>query len=180
MNNDIKINAYRVKGLSQISTEYDFTPYKIFQVINMCFGKDYRGYMKAGYNINDSYGAWFPKISERGYEAKIKSKKDVWINIVSPDGSIITELNPGKSKYDSSVKKESKNNTKHRLVFAKYSTGIKFLGLFVYMDEVYLEDYHKDCFKRVATKVNLDEILSGKAIDTLSDVNIIMSDCTIT
>lgn len=101
---DWKIEGYRKAIESQgqyinhISIEDDFRKYKIFEIINMCFRQDYNGFMKAWYDINDDYAAWFPKMAEDGFESKYKDNNEVWINTISPDGTKIIETNQSKEK----------------------------------------------------------------------------------
>ena len=49
---------------SIITVDDDFREKKIFEIINECFGKDYTGWMKAWYKIDEDNAAWFPRMEE--------------------------------------------------------------------------------------------------------------------
>lgn len=141
--------------MNHISIKDDFTKYKIFEIINMCFHQEYKGFMKAWYDINDDYVAWFPKMASDGFESKYKDDNETWINTISSDGTKIIETNQSKVKGSYL---ERKYTEKHRLVFGKYSDGIHFLGLFDLIPEDNSEEYYMRTYTRIATEVDLTKL----------------------
>lgn len=140
-----------------ITVDDDFRGKKIFEIINECFGKDYTGWMKAWYKIDDSNAAWFPRMEE----AKINDNSsnalagNRFINRISIDGTIIEEIDPARNKMHGLDTDISLEPT--RLVFGRMKDGFHFFGVFK-MDKLSKDDL--DCFyrsyKRVGTKIDLN------------------------
>ena len=101
----------------------------IYEIINKYFGKNYRGWGKATYSINDEYAAWFPTI----YESNTRPGGNyggtrMWSNTLSPDKKTIIEVNHDlKPGMFNTV---SKNYWKKRVVFGRIDGHFRFLGVF--------------------------------------------------
>lgn len=136
----------------------NFKGYKIYEIINECFGKNYTGWMKAWYDINDDFAAWFPTITKtddrpNGTFGGTKNLS----NTLAPDGSSILETDHGwtteqaiAAENDPKVKKYWKK----RLVFGKIKGELVFLGVF---EREWLKDeeYNTQLHHRIATGINL-------------------------
>lgn len=127
---------------------------KIYEIINKYFGKDYEGWGKAWFDINDEYAAWFPTISTHSSSAPRGTYGGTvnCLNTLSEDMKTIIETNndpvgksSGNQKYD-----------KKRLVFARINREFVFLGVFLRNNESTdkLEIYRHS---RIAVGVNLDD-----------------------
>lgn len=106
----------------------DVSDLKIYEIINKYFGKSYTGWMKAWYDINDEFGAWFPKITEtndrpNGRYGGTKS----YSNTLSEDETTITEINHDAPPIEG---EERSQDNKLILVFARIENKFKFLGVF--------------------------------------------------
>ncbi len=101
----------------------------IYEIINKYFGKNYRGWGKATFSINDEYAAWFPTI----YETNTRPDGNyggtrMWSNTLSPDKKTIIEVNHDlKPGMFNTV---SKNYFKKRVVFGRIDGHFRFLGVF--------------------------------------------------
>ena len=101
----------------------------IYEIINKYFGKNYRGWGKATFSINDEYAAWFPTI----YETNTRPDGNyggtrMWSNTLSPDKKTIIEVNHDlKPGMFGTV---SKNYWKKRVVFGRIDGHFRFLGVF--------------------------------------------------
>jgi hypothetical protein len=116
-------------------------------VLNACFGKNYKGWMKAWYQLSDNEAVWFPKLAiiENGV---VQPQDRVYgcINILSDDGCVITE------RHSTAC---GDTETTIRYVFAKPSQkeGYRYIGTFV-RD---LEQSGPDVavYRRIGTSVDL-------------------------
>ncbi len=107
----------------------DLADMKIYEIINRCFGKEYKGWMAAWYDIDKEYAAWFPRITKtddrpRGSYGGTRSHS----NTLSADGRTILEIDhetPSTAIIDIDPKYE-----KTRLVFGRMNGGFQFLGVF--------------------------------------------------
>lgn len=106
-----------------ISTESGKRYQKSVDVLNECFGKNYRGWRRGGYNHADKrYMVWFPKISINGKTASSSG----WINTIEKNGTIIREARP-----DDGCVNEYVLDDRLRLVFAKMpDEPYAFVGVF--------------------------------------------------
>ncbi len=136
----------------------------IYEIINKYFGKNYRGWGKATFSINDEYAAWFPTI----YETNTRPDGNyggtrMWSNTLSPDKKTIIEVNHDlKPGMFGTV---SKNYWKKRVVFGRIDGHFKFLG-------VYKGTHVKDAkvfttrYERIDTEFDLSfvkDLPSGKS-----------------
>ena len=104
-----------------VKTGDSFKGLKMFEVINECFGTNYKGWVKPWYDINEEYAAWFPVITSDGS------------NMLAVDGASILEVDPDcpteKAKEEILSPKQQKF-WKKRLVFGKIDGEFVFLGVF--------------------------------------------------
>ena len=113
----------------QIMVGDDVSGLKIYEIINRYFGKQYSGWMKAWYDINDEYAAWFPTITETN-----EKPSGTWggtrncSNTLSSDKATILEIDHDKPE-DTSSDKDDKYY-KRRLVFGRVNGKFHFLGVF--------------------------------------------------
>lgn len=132
----------------------DISNLKIFEIINECFGKSYKGFMKAWYDVNDNYAAWFPTISKlEGMPDGSYGGTKYYSNTISTDGMQIHERN-----YTPGAKLENTTNQKVFVfgkVKEKQTQVFKFLGLYEYTSRSIQDRYIETVLTRIATGVNL-------------------------
>ncbi len=134
-----------------LSIEDDVSSLKIYEIINKYFGESYTGWMKATYNINDEYIAWFPTIREANNRPNgTYGGTQNYSNTLSEDGKTIIMVN-----HDEPNNSDDKDeDLKRILVFGRVRGIFKFLGVFE--KERVLEVEHSTYrFYRVATGINL-------------------------
>lgn len=133
----------------------DVSGLKIYEIINKYFGENYSGWMKAAYDINDKYWAWFPKI----YTHNVKPDGNyggsvMWSNTLSADRKTIISMNHDATV--SSMTEDEINNQEKRdvLVFGRINGAFQFLGVF---DEklVFDNNYKTVRHDRIAQGINL-------------------------
>lgn len=109
----------------------DVSGLKIYEIINKYFGKSYSGWMKAGYDINDRYWAWFPTITKTNTRPNGNyGGTAMWSNVLSPDRKTIITVN-----HDEINKTPTGDSPQRRvLIFARIDGQLQFLGVF--------EDHH--------------------------------------
>lgn len=115
--------------LFKISIEDNIEFNTIADVFNRCFGKDYKGFQKGYFVIEDGIAVWFPKLAKNNNGEFLAANKDSgWINVLTDDGLTIIEENTDSEKtYE--VEGEKFNTT--RYVFAKQvGEPYKFVGIF--------------------------------------------------
>lgn len=96
----------------------------------MCFGKNYKAWMKAWYDVDDDFGAWFPRITLT--DAKPRSGfggSKSCSNTLSSDRTTITEINHDEGPY-LSLQDDQPRFHKTRLVFGRINGTFEFLGVF--------------------------------------------------
>ena len=81
---------------------------KIYEIINKFFGESYNGWMKASYEINNEYWAWFPTITKTNTRPNGSyGGTAMWSNVLSDDRRTVISTNhdePNKI-YEASDKK---------------------------------------------------------------------------
>ncbi len=118
-----------LSGSSYLHAGDDLSGMKIYEIINSCFGKEYKGWMTAWYDIDEEYAAWFPRITKtndkpKGSYGGTRSHS----NTLSADGRTILEIDhetPSTAVIDIDPKYK-----KTRLVFGRINGGYQFLGVF--------------------------------------------------
>lgn len=128
-NNNNGLGGASVSGNMRILIGDDVSNLKIYEIINKYFGQQYTGWMKAWYDINDEYAAWFPTITETddrpsGSWGGTKTHS----NTLSADGKTILEINHDETA-EAVVPEEDKYN-KRRFVFGRINGKFRFLGVF--------------------------------------------------
>ena len=131
----------------------DVSSLKIYEIINKYFGRDYTGWMKAWYDINNEYAAWFPTITKTddmptGNFGGTKSHS----NTISSDGKVITEINHTVKTSSNDI--GDKKYSKRRLVFARINRKLTFVGIF---DRRQVKEAEYLTFKheRIATEIKM-------------------------
>ena len=102
----------------------DVSHLKIYEIINRYFGKNYTGWMKGWYDINDKFAAWFPMITD-AYDVSESVKK--FSNVLSDEGKTIIEVHHEKKEPPAD---DNQNYDKLRLAFGRFHDGFRFLGVF--------------------------------------------------
>ena len=131
----------------------DVSSLKIYEIINKYFGRDYTGWMKAWYDINDEYAAWFPTITKTddmptGNFGGTKSHS----NTISSDGKVITEINHTVKTSSNDIGDEK--YSKRRLVFARINRKLTFVGIFE-RHQVKEAEYLTYKHERIATEIKM-------------------------
>ena len=113
----------------QIGDEFE----RIVDVMNTCFGRNYKACMKGWYQLNPvkKTSAWFPKIADLSNGRPMPGDKWYgWCNIISGDGNIIymnNFENPGL------LGKDLPNGAEPHITFIKlpHSNLYKYAGVFI-------------------------------------------------
>ena len=140
-----------------ITIEDNFRDKKIFEIINECFGKNYTGWMKAWFKIDDNYAAWFPRMEEAKIDGDSSNALagNRFVNRISVNGTIIEEIDPTRKKSEDMPR--DKFTDPVRLVFGRMRDGFHFFGVFI-VDELSKDGidcvYHT--YKRIGTKMDLN------------------------
>lgn len=133
----------------------DVSNLKIYEIINKYFGKDYKGWMQAWFDIDDNYAAWFPRITETNErpDGSYGGTQNC-SNVLSADRTIITEVDhDAKSSLDINPR-----FLKKRLVFGRINGKFVFLGIF--HTNVVKDAEHATCMHiKIADAIDLDKIL---------------------
>ena len=141
---------------SIITVDDDFREKKIFEIINECFGKDYTGWMKAWYKIDEDNAAWFPRMEEakRDDNSSNALAGNRFSNRISSDGTVIEEIDPTRNKVHGLETDKWIEPT--RLVFGRMKDGFHFFGVFM-IDKLSKDgvDCYYRSYKRVGTKIDL-------------------------
>lgn len=134
----------------------DVSRLKIYEIINKYFGKNYSGWMKAGFDINADYWAWFPTISKNNVRPDGNyGGTAMWSNTLSPDKKTVISMNHD-ATIDDVPANERNNDIKRKnvLIFGRINGAFEFLGVFD--DKLVLEEkimtYRHD---RIAKGINL-------------------------
>lgn len=132
---------------------------KIYEIINKYFGQNYTGWMKAWYDINDEYAAWFPTITDNDTKPNGSyGGTKIYSNTLSADGKTILETNHdsehAESDYDPKLDKK-------RFVFGRINGVFKFLGIF---KRTKVENANTTTFRH-------DRIAIGIDLNTFSLIN---------
>ena len=135
----------------------DVSRLRIYEIINKYFGENYTAWMKASYEINDDYWAWFPTITANNVRPGGSFGGTVmWSNTLSPDMKTVISMNHD-ATIDDIPKAERTNDIKRKnvLIFGRINGVFKFLGVFD--DKLVLENkvmtYRHD---RLAKGIDLD------------------------
>lgn len=130
----------------------DISGLKIFEIINKYFGKNLSGWMKAGYDINEKYWAWFPTITKTNTRPNGNyGGKVMWSNVLSTDRKTIVTVN-----HDEINKPPVETSHRKRaLIFARLDGVFQFLGVF---EKYHVSDaeYLTYRYERIAQGINLN------------------------
>lgn len=142
--------------MNMLVASYKDLGLKNYQIINKYFGKNYKGYMKAWYDINDEYAAWFPKVSWTLSKPNWKyGGTQNYSNVIEKYGEEIYEYDFSKapSAYD-----REECFDKNRLVFAKVDDKVCFLGVYKRVEYSGM-DYQTYKYVRISTEIDTDLIV---------------------
>ena len=134
----------------------DVSGLKIYEIINKYFGKKYTGWMKASFEINDNYWAWFPTIRTTNTRPNGEYGGNVmWSNTLSSDGKTVISMDHDATIDD--LPAEERNSNKRRpdvLIFGRIEGKMRFLGVFddKLVQENKILTYRHD---RIAKGINL-------------------------
>lgn len=136
---------------TKISIDDDYRFGRSVDVLNECFGKNYKAWMKASCYLDDrkTVRVWFPKIAvvEGGVD-KPQDSSGEWINTLSFDGMII--------KTSNQYGKIMSHEPVVRITFSKFpKQPYKYIGTYIYAPE--LSDEKVTAFKRISTEVDLTQ-----------------------
>lgn len=128
-NNNNGLGGASVAGNLRILIGDDVSNLKIYEIINKYFGQQYTGWMKAWYDINDDYAAWFPTITETDDRPSGSwGGTKTYSNTLSTDGKTILETNHDETAVTASPDDDKYN--KRRFVFGRINGKFRFLGVF--------------------------------------------------
>lgn len=119
-------------------------------VLNECFGKDFLGWQKGGYDLKTNgkkFIVWFPKLAvyENGIEKSQSSTVNI-INTISADGTTIREYFPDENglNVDETI----------RFTFAKFHREpYRYVGSFVIDPDA--STPMERIYRRIATEIDL-------------------------
>ncbi len=145
---------------------------KIYEIINKYFAKNYAAWMKAWFDIDDEYAAWFPTIYKKNVRPDGSfGGTQMWSNTLSPDKTVITEVNHD-VQHDEAVKVDY-SHAKKRLVFARINGTFSFLGVFE-THPIYEADVLTRQHIRIATEYKLIASIKPAEEPRLGDINVPM------
>ena len=135
----------------------DVSRLRIYEIINKYFGEHYNAWMKARYEINGDYWAWFPTITVNNVRpGGSYGGTAMWSNTLSPDMKTVISVNHD-ATIDDIPKAERTNDIRRKrvLIFGRINGAFKFLGVFD--DKLVLESRIQTWrHDRVATGIDLD------------------------
>lgn len=135
----------------------DVSRLRIYEIINKYFGEHYNAWMKARYEINGDYWAWFPTINVNNVRpGGSYGGTAMWSNTLSPDMKTVISINHD-ATIDDIPKAERTNDIRRKrvLIFGRINGAFKFLGVFD--DKLVLESRIQTWrHDRVATGIDLD------------------------
>lgn len=106
----------------------DVSRLKIFEIINVFFNRNYKAWMKAWYDVNDDFAAWFPTITKTDDRPKgTFGGTQNCSNTLSEDRSTIIEIDHDDPE---NILHDSSKLDKKRLVFTRIDGKFYFLGIF--------------------------------------------------
>ena len=129
----------------------DISRLRIYEIINKYFGKDYSAWMKASYEINDRYWAWFPTITKTNTRPNgTYGGTAMWSNTLTPDRKTVISVN-----HDELNKIPKELPNKRVLIFGRIDGFFYFLGVFndYHVPEAKMLTYQHD---RLAKGIDLD------------------------
>lgn len=138
-----------IRKAKKLSIDDPYTFARSVDVLNECFGKNYKAWMKSGCILNEekTLRAWFPKIAvKKDGRLKAQSSTKAWINTISEDGQTIRAY--------SETESVSYYVTENLVTFAKIpGQPYKYVGTFVI-------DYQATkpndiIYRRITTEVDL-------------------------
>ena len=134
----------------------DISGLKIYEIINRYFGENYKGWMKATYDINKDYWAWFPIITASNTRPDGNyGGTAMWSNTLTPDRKTVLSVNHD-ATIDDLPKEEINSLPKKRkiLIFGRIKGSFEFLGVFDdrLVVESRVQTWRHD---RIATGINL-------------------------
>lgn len=136
---------------TSINVGDDTSNLKINEIINECFCKNYKGWQRGWYDINDEFAAWFPQITTDDIVLNGKPPKTKkYVNLLSDDGMEISEIN-----FNSSPEEEVEDikYDKKRLTFGKIDGKFRFLGVF---ERISFKGKEYLCHKYVQIQKSID------------------------
>ena len=120
--------------------------YRVNEVLNACFGTDYKAWMKATWQLNDEYRCWFPKLT--------KTLKDEPVSY----GCVIVIS----SDWNTLIFDDRKTNAAdyrdpqgYRIIFAREPDNGPILFRGIYVQDQSETAYKHYVHKRVATKIRI-------------------------
>ncbi|MDO4415716.1 MAG: hypothetical protein Q4C20_11630 [Erysipelotrichaceae bacterium] len=134
-----------------ISIDDDYCFDRIVDILNECLGKNYKGYQRGTYSLDDDSVLWFPKMAiiENGIE-KSQSRTKEWINTISEDGKTIRMYSHTEALHRT---KGDSRDLKH-ITFAKFQgEPYRYIGTFVRDYDLSQPSDH--IFRRIETEFDL-------------------------
>lgn len=120
--------------------------YRVNEVLNACFGTDYKAWMKANWQLNDEYLCWFPKLTKTLKDEPVSYG---CVNVISED-------------WNTLIFDDRKTNTPdyrdpqgYRIIFAREPDNGPILFRGIYIQDQNETTYKHYVYKRVATKIRI-------------------------
>ena len=137
----------------------DVSGMKIYEILNKYLGKNYTGWMKSLYEINEDFSVWFPTITaENNRPNGNYGGLIMWSNTLSPDKKVLISMNHDKTIDDISEEERKNPIRKDKcIIFARINGSFEFIGVFD--DKLVLENktltYRHD---RIAKGINFSTL----------------------
>lgn len=143
-----------------LSIKDDVSQMKIVDMINAFFGKEYKAWMKAWYDIDGEFAAWFPTITKEGDtpSGSWGGSKN-YTNSLSADGKVIIEVNHTETEPPAD---EELEYDKLRFTFGRINKKFQFLGIYK-RALVYGTEHLTYRYERVAVGARIN----GASVDQL-------------
>ena len=101
-------------------------------VLNACFGFNYKHFQKAYKDLENGYAVWFPNIARKIDDQYISTDDYFgWVNILSDSGDTITQIDKANSE-------PGRRDYNKRVIFARFDNNKRytFIGIFVFKDRI--------------------------------------------
>ncbi len=136
------------------------------EVLNECFGKNYKGFQKAGCYLGGDMFVWFPKLAlKMDGQYKAQSKTKPWINVLSDDGKTLEMI----AETDDFDRERILKRSGIIFTFAKCEPkeGYRYIGTFIMAVEECTD--LRFIYRRIDTVIDFEELYNYQVPENEED-----------